>query len=412
MDSDTDSMEESVLKEYEQETKQETKKPTNKKEKAKGSNYVGIHSISFRDFLLKPEILHAISDYGFEHPSQVQQDCIPQALMGTDVICQGRSGMGKTAVFVLSVLHQIDPDPEKGEISCLVIAHTKELVYQICQEFDRFSKYLPNIKSAVFYGGIDKEVNLRVLKQQKPSIVISTPGRCKDLLNHKEFDVSKLSFFIIDEVDKVLENEKMRKDVKEIFKKLPKEKQVMLFTATLNNEMKAICKEFTRNAIEVLVDDDKKLTLHGIQQYYVKLTDNEKIRQVVQIFEKFEYKQAVIFVNKCKHASLLCKLLSEDCHLGAIVINSRMSVQDRLTNFNKFKSFQYRILVATDVAARGLDVERVNIVINFDLPEEVPTYLHRVGRAGRFGTKGLAISFVASQEDENKIECYSGKIRG
>jgi ATP-dependent RNA helicase UAP56/SUB2 len=177
-------------------------------------HYAGTHAAGFRDFLLSPELNHAIGDCGFEHPSQVQQECIPQALLGTDIICQGKSGMGKTAVFVISVLHQLDPVP--GEISCLVIAPTRELSFQICSEFKRFTKYLPAVKTSVIFGGIPKSNHVQLLKAEKPNVLVACPGRCHELAREKVIDLSKVRYFVIDEADKVLEKEDMRHDVDQI----------------------------------------------------------------------------------------------------------------------------------------------------------------------------------------------------
>ena len=166
-----------------------------------GKGYVAIHSASFRDFLLNPEIMHALADNAFEHPSEVQQECIPYALLGNDIICQGQSGMGKTAVFVISVLQQIDP--VEGEVSCLIIAHTRELTYQIGEEFNRFSKYMKNVTTAVLFGGIPPQTQRDLLRDKKPNIIVASPGRCLDFIKRKHpiLDVSKVRFFIIDEAD-------------------------------------------------------------------------------------------------------------------------------------------------------------------------------------------------------------------
>jgi ATP-dependent RNA helicase UAP56/SUB2 len=200
-----------------------------------------VHTASFKDFLLKPELVRAIVDCGFEHPSQVQFQAIPQAVLGTDVICQANSGMGKTAVFVLSVLQQIKP--EEG-LTCLVLAHTRELAYQISNEFDRFKKYLPDVKVAVFFGGMPIHKDRETLKKETPNIVIGTPGRILALAQEKTLDLSKLKHFILDECDSLLESLDMRSDVQKIFRLTNRQKQVMMFTATLNNEIREVCKKF------------------------------------------------------------------------------------------------------------------------------------------------------------------------
>jgi ATP-dependent RNA helicase UAP56/SUB2 len=166
--------------------------------------YVGIHSSGFRDFLLKPELLRAIVDCGFEHPSEVQHECIPQAILGMDVICQAKSGMGKTAVFVLSTLQQIEP--VAGQVAALVLCHTRELAYQICHEFERFSTYLPDIKVAVFYGGVNIKTHKDILKNECPHIVVGTPGRILGLARDKDLSLKSVRHFILDECDKMLES--------------------------------------------------------------------------------------------------------------------------------------------------------------------------------------------------------------
>lgn len=363
--------------------------------------YVGIHSAGFKDFLLKPEILRAIQDCGFEHPSEVQHECIPQAVFGTDILCQAKSGMGKTAVFTLAVLQQIEP--KDGEVSCVILGHTRELAYQISHEINRFSKYLPTIRTSVLYGGVPVRVHRDLMATKPPHIVVGTPGRVKDLVQQKILNLSKVKFFVLDECDKVLEALDMRRDVQAIFKETPHEKQVMMFTATLSKEMRAVSKKFMQNPMEVFVDDETKLTLHGLLQYYVKLQEAEKNRKMSSILDKLEFNQVVIFVKSVSRAIELNKLLLES-GFPSIDIHSQIKQDERIKRYKAFKDFQSRILVATDVFGRGIDIERVNIVINYDMSTSPDSYLHRVGRAGRFGTKGLAISFISNDADAEVLQ--------
>uniref|UniRef100_A0A453A5J8 Helicase ATP-binding domain-containing protein n=2 Tax=Aegilops tauschii subsp. strangulata TaxID=200361 RepID=A0A453A5J8_AEGTS len=209
--------------------------------------YVGIHSSGFRDFLLKPELLRAIQDCGFDVFGSLQHECIPQAILGMDVICQAKSGMGKTAVFVLSSLQQIDPTA--GQVAALVLCHTRELAYQICNEFERFSKFLPELKVAVFYGGVHIKKHQDLLKNDCPHIVVGTPGRILALARDKDLSLKNVRHFILDECDKMLESLDMRRDVQEIFKMTPHDKQVMMFSATLSKEIRPICKKFMQDVI-------------------------------------------------------------------------------------------------------------------------------------------------------------------
>ncbi|XP_065828923.1 spliceosome RNA helicase Ddx39b [Oscarella lobularis] len=383
----------------EEEHDQPTETATEAKKDVKGT-YVSIHSSGFRDFLLKPELLRAIVDCGFEHPSEVQHECIPQAVLGMDVLCQAKSGMGKTAVFVLATLQQLEP--VDGQVSVLVMCHTRELAYQIKKEYDRFSKYMPSLKMAVFFGGINIQKDEQTLRTNCPHIVVGTPGRMLALAQKKMLNLKHIKHFILDECDKMLEALDMRRDVQEIFRMTPHEKQVMMFSATLCKEIRPVCKKFMQDPMEIYVDDETKLTLHGLQQHYVKLKDNEKNRKLFDLLDVLEFNQVVIFVKTVQRCIALASLLVEQ-NFPAIGIHRAMKQEERLSRYQQFKDFQKRILVATNLFGRGMDIERVNIVFNYDMPDDTDTYLHRVGRAGRFGTKGLAITFVSDEADARTL---------
>jgi ATP-dependent RNA helicase UAP56/SUB2 len=214
------------------------------KKDVKGT-YVSIHSSGFRDFLLKPEILRAIVDCGFEHPSEVQHECIPQAVLGMDILCQAKSGMGKTAVFVLATLQQLELT--ENQVYVLVMCHTRELAFQISKEYERFSKYMPQVKVSVFFGGLPIQKDEEVLKNTCPHIVVGTPGRILALIKSKKLNLKHLKHFVLDECDKMLEQLDMRKDVQEIFRSTPHGKQVMMFSATLSKEIRPVCKKFMQD---------------------------------------------------------------------------------------------------------------------------------------------------------------------
>jgi len=386
------------LLDYDEE-EQEVKDIKQKKD-VKGS-YVSIHSSGFRDFLLNPELLKAIVDCGFEHPSQVQNECIPQAVTGMDVVCQAKSGMGKTAVFVLATLQQLDKEKadNSGGPQVLVMCHTRELAFQISKEYQRFSKYMENLKVAVFFGGMPIDKDKKTLKENPPHIVVATPGRLKALIRDRSLNLKNIKHFVLDECDKMLDALDMRRDVQEIFRGTPHDKQVMMFSATLSKETREICKKFMQDPLEVFIDDEAKLTLDGLQQHYVKLGESEKNRKLFDLLDALEFNQVVIFVKSVQRCIALAKLLQEQ-NFPAVDIHRAMNQEERLKRYQAFKNFQKRILVATNLFGRGMDIERVNIVFNYDMPEDSDTYLHRVARAGRFGTKGLAISFIADDEDE------------
>lgn len=377
------------------------------KETKKG-HYVNIHTSNFRDFILKPELLRAVQDCGFEHPSEVQHECIPQAVLGMDIICQAKSGMGKTAVFVLATLHQITP--VEGEVHVVVMTHTREMAFQIQREYERFSKYLPDIKSKVFYGGVNIKQDMDALKVAVPHIVVGTPGRVLDLVcKRKALSFANVKHFVLDECDVMLDAVDMRRDVQMIFKETPHEKQVMMYTATLSKEIRPICRKFCQDPMEIFVDDDTKLTLYGLKQYYIKLAEAEKNKKLNDLLDVLDFNQVVIFVSNPKRAVELSKLLV-DCNFPTTCITSLLKQDERIARFKKFKEFETRILVSTDLFGRGIDIERVNIVINYDFPKQSDQYLHRVGRAGRFGTKGLAVSFVSTDEDQALMTEVQGRF--
>ncbi|WOO79764.1 ATP-dependent RNA helicase SUB2 [Vanrija pseudolonga] len=195
----------------------------------------------------------------------------------------------------------------------------------------------------------------------------------------------------------------MRRDVQEVFRATPHHKQVMMFSATLSKEIRATCKKFMQSPLEIYVDDETKLTLHGLQQYYLKLEEKEKNRKLNDLLDNLEFNQVCIFVKSVARATQLDALLQE-CNFPSICIHSALSQPERIARFQQFKAFEKRILVATDIFGRGIDVERVNVVINYDAPADADSYLHRVGRAGRFGTKGLAITFVSSEGDQEVLD--------
>jgi ATP-dependent RNA helicase UAP56/SUB2 len=267
----------------------------------------------------------------------------------------------------------------------------------------RFAKYLPDVKVKVFFGGIAIRQHKQLLETDCPNIVIGTPGRVLQLAKEKSLKLDHLKRFILDECDQMLETLDMRRDVQAIFKMTPHEKQVMMFSATLAKEIRPICKKFTQHPCEIYVDDESKLTLHGLQQYYVKLTEQQKNRKLNDLLDALDFNQVVIFVNGVRRCKELNKLLLE-CNFPSMCIYGGLSQEDRLDRYNKFKEYKARILVSTDIFGRGVDFERVNIVFNYDMPEKADTYLHRVGRSGRFGTKGLAITFVSSAEDSKILE--------
>jgi len=413
--------EDQVLLDYVEET-EETEIADTEAPVKKDRGYVDVHSSGFRDFLLKPELMKAVADCGFEHPSPVQHECIPQAILGDDLICQAKSGTGKTAVFVIATLQQVDSIPTSDDVMVIVMCHTRELAFQIQTEYKRFCKYLPKLRSAVFYGGIPIKQDKAILSgDEKPHIVIGTPGRIRQLVLEGSLNLDKVKHFVLDECDHLLDNTDMRAHVQTVYMKTPRSsRQVMLLSATFSKESRKVSKMFTHNALEIFIDNEEKLKLEGLLQYYCQREESQKNSKLLELLDSLEFNQVIIFVKSTQRCKALTKLLV-DQNFPAVEIHGSMNQPDRIKTFTEFKDFKHRILVSTDVLARGIDIERVNIVVNYDLPEirgkrlEMATeedkskygtdmYLHRVARAGRFGTKGLSITFVATSEDAEILQ--------
>jgi superfamily II DNA/RNA helicase len=277
------------------------------------------------------------------------------------------------------------------------------LAFQIKEEFNRFKKYMPEVRTKVLYGGVSVSEDRRELRSAVPHIVIGTPGRTLQLAKDGSLVLSHLKHFILDECDKMLEALDMRRDVQTIFRLTPHAKQVMMFSATLSPDIRTVCKRFMHNPKEIYINDGAKLTLHGLQQYYLLFEEKEKNRKLVDLLDALEFNQVIIFVKSVERAEMLNILLNEE-NFPSICSYGKLEQEKRIDQYKKFKKFASRIMVTTNLLGRGVDFERVNLVINYDMPNSEDAYLHRVGRAGRFGTKGLAISFVTTAEDKDVLE--------
>lgn len=364
---------------------------------------------TFHDFLLKPELIRATVENGFEHPSEVQQQCIPKSMLGQDTLCQAKSGTGKTAVFVLSTLQQLEP--VSGQVSVIVLCHTHELACQIKGEYVRFSKYLPDIRTEVFYGGKPIATDKAILKEKCrcPHVVVGTPGRVKALLEESSLKVENVHHFILDECDRMLESEDMRRDVQKIFKSAPRSKQVLMFSATMDELVRTRCKRYMVEPQEVYIDHETNITLHGLKQYYIEISEAKKNRKLAELLNNLEFNQVCVFVKSVVRAQQLDQLL-KDHSFPSVAIHSQMALETRMRHFQEVRDFKKRIVVTTDVLSRGVDVSRINVVINYDCPLDANTYLHRVGRAGRFGTKAVAIAFVSGGDDNAVLKNVQDRL--
>jgi len=356
----------------------------------------------FEDMNLSDDLLRGIFAYGYEKPSIIQQKAIIQFTTGRDIIAQAQSGTGKTATFTIGMLQKLDVSLNKTQV--IILAHTRELASQINHVVDSISKYM-KVSINLSVGGISVRDNMDSLKSN-PHIVIGTPGRILDMLNKTSLDREYIKMLILDEADELLSNIFINQ-IYDIFRQLPGELQVALFSATMNDNFFNITKKFMREPIKILVKTDE-LTLEGIRQYYISLEHNEyKFDTLCDLYSGFSVSQSIIYCNSKKIVDVLSnKLLHNNFSVSSIHGDMTQSMRDKIVK--DFRDGQSRVLITTDLLSRGIDIQQISIVINYDIPKEIESYIHRIGRSGRYGRKGVAINFVTNYDKEKiqQIESY------
>ena len=362
---------------------------------------------SFEDLDLKDELLHGIYSTGFELPSSIQQRAILPVIDGHDVIGQAQSGTGKTATVTIGVLQRIENSLDKTQ--AIILTHTRELALQVNGVASNLSEYM-DIKINLSIGGISVKENIEQLNDN-PHIVIGTPGRVLDMINKKILSTKYLKLLVVDEADEMLSKIFMSQ-IYEIFRFLPGNIQVALFSATMPAEFFDLTTKFMRNPIKILVKTDE-LTLEGIKQYYINVERNEyKFDTICDLYGKFSVAQSIIYCNSKKIVDDLDRKLNEN-GFAVCKIHGKMHQEERNDIMARFRRGEARILVSTDLLSRGIDVQQVSVVINYDIPQNVESYLHRIGRSGRFGRKGVAINFMTYYDIKNLHEImkyYSTQI--
>jgi translation initiation factor 4A len=362
---------------------------------------------SFDDMGLKDELLRGIYSYGYERPSAIQQKAIVPTTSGRDIIGQAQSGTGKTATFTIGVLQRLDLT--KLTCQALILAPTRELATQISTVVSAIGDHL-NVKAYACVGGTRITTDLEAL-EKGVHVVIGTPGRVLDLLQRKALDPRNITTLVLDEADEML-SRGFKDQIYDIYAYLPQECQICLFSATMPNEALEITKNFMKKPLRILVKQED-LTLEGIRQFYINCErENWKLDTLCDLYDTLNIAQAVIFCNSKKRVMWLKdQLSSRDFPVSAT--HGEMQPNDRKEILSEFRKGKSRILISTDLLARGIDVHGVSLVINYELPRNFEKYLHRIGRSGRFGRKGVAINLVA----ENDVELlqqiqkhYSTKI--
>lgn len=359
----------------------------------------------FEELGLHDSLLRGIFSYGFEKPSAIQQRGISPILAGRDTIGQAQSGTGKTATFVIGALQKIDMS--NPAVQVLILAPTRELAQQIFKVVMNFSMYM-KVKTHVCTGGTDVKSDKDALGDGA-HLIVGTPGRVFDLIYKRHLRVDDIQLLVLDEADEMLGNKGFKEQVYDIFKYLPSEVQVTLFSATLPPEILDLTTRFMRSPVRILVKKDE-LTLEGISEFYVEVQEEKHKLDVLQdLYETLTIQQSIIYCNTKSKANWLAEKMNEN-DFTVSVIHADFDQKEREKVMKEFINGLSRVLISTDLLARGIDIQQVSLVINYDLPVKMENYLHRIGRSGRYGRKGVGINFCTTKDQGymKEIERYYG----
>mmetsp|Transcript_8263 Transcript_8263/g.7819 ORF Transcript_8263/g.7819 Transcript_8263/m.7819 type:complete len:414 (-) Transcript_8263:77-1318(-) len=337
---------------------------------------------------LPEELLRGIYAYGFEKPSAIQQRAIKPTILGKDLIAQAQSGTGKTATFAIGTLARVDPKVAKCQ--SLILAPTRELAQQIQKVVIALGDYM-SLKVHACVGGTAVRDDIRTL-QGGVHVVVGTPGRVFDMINRRALNLDSIKQFFLDEADEML-SRGFKDQIYDIFKFLPETVQVCLFSATMPLDVLEVTQKFMRDPVRILVKKDE-LTLEGIKQFYIAVDREDwKLDTLCDLYETLTITQAIIYCNTRRKVDWLRDQMQER-DFTVSCMHGDMDQRERDIIMREFRSGSSRVLITTDLLARGIDVQQVSLVINFDLPTNRENYIHRIGRSGRFGRKGVAINFL------------------
>ena len=362
--------------------------------RVKTSDVTATKGNQWDDYFLKRELLMGIFEKGYEHPSPIQEESIPIALAGKDVLARAKNGTGKTAAYTIPILERCDPNI--SVIQALILVPTRELALQTSSVVRELSKHITDLQCMVTTGGTSLRDD--IYRLYKPvHVIVATPGRILDLASKKVADLSRCHIMVMDEADKLLSPE-FQVVIERLLEQLPSERQILLYSATFPSIVESFVQQFMHNPHMINLMED--LTLKGLTQYYAFVEEREKVHCLNTLFSKLRINQAIIFCNSTLRVELLAKKITE-LGFSCFFIHSKMQQQDRNRVFHDFRNGGCRCLVSSDLFTRGIDIMTVNVVINFDFPKNSETYLHRIGRSGRYGHLGLAINFITEGDRDN-----------
>ena len=348
---------------------------------------------------LKPGLLRSIFAYGFEAPSPIQKRAVLPIVHGKDVIAQAQSGTGKTGAFTIGTIESIDVT--KQETQAMIMSPTRELSRQIHDVLTSLSVYVKGFTSRLLVGGTSADGDASSLRSGAPHVIVGCPGRIQDMMRRQHIDPQTLKLMVLDEADEML-SVGFKEQIYNIFQYLSNDVQVALFSATLPPELRSLTDRFMRDPVSILVKSEA-LTLEGIAQHRVAVEDDQSKYNVLKdLYKTISMSQCIIYCNSVKRVMSLYDAMRADDY-PVCCIHSSMERDQRQEAYSQFKSGMHRVLISSNVTARGIDIQQVSTVINFDIPKDIHTYLHRIGRSGRWGRKGLGINF-ASKRDWRKLK--------
>lgn len=348
----------------------------------------------FEDYFLKRELLMGIYEKGYEKPSPIQEESIPVALLGKNILARAKNGTGKTAAFVIPMLEKCNTQ-QRRNIQGLILVPTRELALQTSAVVKELGKHM-NVQCMVSTGGTSLRDD--IMRLHNPvHILVATPGRALDLVTKHVAHLGNCHFIVLDEADKLLSPE-FKPYIQKLIKFFPAERQILLYSATFPISVKEFKDTYIPDAHEINLMEE--LTLKGVSQFYAYVEERQKLHCLNTLFSKLEINQAIVFCNSVTRVELLARKITE-LGYSCFYIHARMLQQHRNRVFHDFRNGSCRCLVSSDLFTRGIDIQTVNVVINFDFPKNSETYLHRIGRSGRYGHLGLAINFITPDDREN-----------
>jgi len=356
------------------------------------------------DLNLKDNLLRGIYAYGFEKPSEIQRKAILPIINKNDLIAQAQSGTGKTGTFSIASLQNINVKDNSTQV--LILSTTRELAIQTYKVIENISTFMENIKIKLLTGGTSVNNDISYLNNNYPHIVVGTPGRVFDMIKRKKLDLITVNMFILDEADEMLSSG-FKEQIKTIFGYFNEDIQTAIFSATMPKEVIEITNKFMKTPIKIIIDSSE-LSLEGIKQYYIAARDDQDKYELLKgLYDSLNKSTSIIFVNGIGRVDSLYDAMLKD-NYQVCKIHGSLNKDERMDILNEFKSGSKNILISSDLTARGIDIQQISLVINFDIPKDIHTYLHRIGRSGRWGRKGTAINFICERDlnTMRRIENY------